>query len=356
MKLSALNKSKKLKIGISLALILALVISSFCLGSSLKIAEVENPVQGEDPLQITLLKTGDNVSEEITKGEEGDQSAGASKPDDTIVEQSDHKKQEETDNPKDEQEKQETESQTPEPDDSATDGNEESQDDGLFGEEGDEEADMDLAMVMIWYKYGKVPKTIVCGPSQEVSKTLNVAQLQNQQLKYEFYLTGEYAENVSITGVSMQEGDAENISVSDRGKMEIRLPNQSAQKDYTFYVDAQIKGKNADGETVKEDITFTFILHCHYAMDLELVLNWEKKGESNATMICAANDSVSRSIESNQVEGGILSYVPELTGALAKNANITKGYYTTASGKSGELHTASPRRPWSCIRQVEKSR
>lgn len=85
----------------------------------------------------------------------------------------------------------ETRPQEPDTSHQDTGDGQEGQEDGIQGSEGGEEAALDLALVMRWYRYGSQKATIVCGPGDSVQKSLNTAQLLNGDLRYHFDLTGE---------------------------------------------------------------------------------------------------------------------------------------------------------------------
>ena len=48
---------------------------------------------------------------------------------------------------------------------------------------------------MVWYKYGTDPNTLACAPDSTATKTVNVNQLENSRLKYEFKLAGSDAKS-----------------------------------------------------------------------------------------------------------------------------------------------------------------
>ena len=115
---------------------------------------------------------------------------------------------------------------------------EEGNEDDQQGEEGGEELNLDLAAVLTWYRYGNEPKTLTCGPSKAVAKTLNMAQLKNSELKYRFDLTGVDARYVEIISVSLAEGDSAYRDVAESGSVEIQLPGGNGDRKYTFQVTA----------------------------------------------------------------------------------------------------------------------
>lgn len=257
---------------------------------------------------------------------------------------------EETTEPQ-ETEPRETEPQATEPgatkpedednEDPTTGDGENGQEDGSQGEEGGEEMELALAAVMTWYKYGTQPKTIVCGPSERVGKTLNTAQLVNDELKYAFSLTGEDADNVRITAVWVKAGDGEFVETAEAGSAAIDLPNPETGRDYTFRVDARMETRDAQGNLVEQDISFTYVLHCVRLLDLELELSWKKDDGSTAKATCVADGTAAKTVESTELTENVFAYSTKLVGALAEDARITKAEYTTASGLVGILNEES---------------
>ena len=228
---------------------------------------------------------------------------------------------------------QETKPQQDQPQDPGTSEGTEGQEEGNTGDEGGQEAEPDLAVVLTWYKYGNYPKTVVCGPSEAVRRTINTAQLKNNELKYGFSVVGKDAEKLRITGVSVKAGDGLAQTVSQRGSISVDLADAHATRDYTFRVDTQYKAQN--GHT--EDVSFTFVLHCHYALDLEMELSWQRKDENSGSLTCAANQTAARTLHSSELAGNVFAYTPALAGALAENAQIVSAQYRTASGRSGAM-------------------
>ena len=231
----------------------------------------------------------------------------------------------------------ETKPQEDQPKDPGTGDGDEGQEDGNTGDEGGQETQPDLAVVMTWYKYGSFPKTVVCAPSEAVQKTVNTAQLKDSKLKYDFSVTGKDASKLQITGVSVKAGDGAEQTVSRSGSIRIELADAHATRDYTFRVDAQLKIKDDEGKTRTENVSFTYVVHCRYAMDLEMELNWQRKDGTAGIVTCAANQTAARTIQSSDLSEPALVYNPVLTGALEENARITKAEYRTASGQSGAI-------------------
>lgn len=314
--------------GLCILLSAAIVLGLVLPGTGMKRAEPENPLEDEGIREITVLKVGDNISELNTIVVPNGGSAAPTEPNETNPEETnpDETKPNETI-------PEETEAEKPDIDDG-----EEGNEDNNQGEEGGEELNLDLAMVMTWYKYGNEPKTLVCGPDKAVSKTLNTAQLIDNELKYEFNLKGADAEYVEITSVSVAEGDGAYRTVSDDGSIQINLPGGTGDRRYTFKVEAHAEKQNEEGDWVEQDITFIYVIKCEYTMDLQMELSWTPKDASERIITCGPDKAEVFSVQSYEVTERIFQYTTKLTGSLAEDAEITEASYTTASGQeSGPL-------------------
>ena len=326
--------SKKAKAGLCFMLILAIMLGLCDPGIGRRTLQPQNPLVDEKISEITQLQMGEN-GENPNPHESAE---NMTEPEGTQPKESEPEQTEPDETNPNETAPEETQLEDSENDDPDTGDGDEGQEDGDQGEEGGEESDLDLAMVMTWYKYGTQPKTIVCGPSEAVSKTLNTAQLVNNELKYLFSLTGTDADHIEIISVYLKEGDGQYTEITASGETKIELPNADAERNYTFQINAHFEKCDSQGDPVEQDITFTYVLHCCYALDVELELGWMKNGDSTATITCAANDSAARTIESNELTENVFAYMPKLIGALAEDAQIVKAEYTTASGGSGMLN------------------
>ena len=185
----------------------------------------------------------------------------------------------------------ETEAEEPDVDEG-----EEGNEDDNMGEEGGEELDLDLAAVMTWYRYGNEPKTITCSPSKAVAKTLNVAQLYHNELKYQFQLTGSDAEFVEITSVSLAESDSAYQEVSQDGKVQINLPGGNGNRKYTFQVTALAEKENHEGKLIRKEVMFFFVIKCEFSMDLEMELVWKEKEGKEHTVTCGPDKAEAFSV------------------------------------------------------------
>ncbi len=63
-------------------------------------------------------------------------------------------------------------------------------------------------------------------------------------------------------------------------------------QNYIFTVQATATQKNQKGETVENDVQFTFILRLESGVDLDLQLNWQTL-TAPAQATCSANGSIS---------------------------------------------------------------
>ena len=206
----------------------------------------------------------------------------------------------------------------------------------IGGGEGDGDNTVDLAMVMKWYKYGTQPKAIVCGPSNVVSADINTVHLDNGDLKYDFEIAGEEADNCEIVSVSVKEGDSVYREIGEKGELHINLPNATVGREYTFEVKTIWNTTDAKGKKVEQEIVYTYVIHFAYALDAELELIWQNN-DGTSKVVCPANETVAKTVESSDLTDNVFIYTPKLVGTLAQDATIIGGEYTTSSGDSGIL-------------------
>lgn len=308
---------------LSAAIILGLVLP----GTNMKPAQPTDPLENESIREISVLKVGENINELQTIVVPNGGSAAPTEP---------KEESEETD--PEESQPNETVPQETQTDEQDVDEGEEGNEDDQQGEEGGEELNLDLAAVLTWYRYGNEPKTITCGPSKAVAKTLNTAQLKNSELKYRFDLTGVDARYVEIISVSLAEGDSAYREVSESGSVEIQLPGGNGDRKYTFQVTALAEKENDEGETVQQEIQFFFVLKCEFTMDLEMELIWKEKEGKDHTITCGPDKAEAFTVQNYELNERIFNYTTNLKGTLADNAEIVEASYTTASGiHSGTL-------------------
>jgi len=339
MNIKRLLNNRNIRTGICVALILAIILGLVIPAVNIDTVQPAAPAMTNAEYAYDTLVLGEREQVEQSEDDSEEESdRGQMSKDETVIsEDSDNDKESEsTDN--ESKDSQETESKKDtETDDTDTGDGDDGQEDGLEGEEGGEVNEQTLGLVMTWYKYGRQPKTIVCGPSGTVKGRVNTAQLKDEELKYGFDFTGEKAKGASIKSVSVKKGDAPFTEISESGKIKIELPNASLGRTYTFRVDAIWKAKDAEGKTREEEITFTYKIQCAYAMDLELELSWDKKDGETGKVTIAANKKAAKTVEGSDIEDNNFVYTPKLTGALAKDAKLISGEYITASGQSGKL-------------------
>lgn len=321
-----MKHTKLIQTALSLLLCAALILGLWLPGVELAQKEPEDPLTEESVREISVLKFGEQSGEMNTVKLI---SGGAAS------ESEDGEEEEEPENtPEPTSKPQKTEDDTP-----STGDGDEGQEDGLQGDEGGDELTLDLALVMGWYRYGSERRTIVCSPASAVSRSVNTAQLKDDLLRYDFELTGEDAKHVEILSVTMAEGDAPPAPTAQKGEFKVTLP-EGGSRDYTFVVKALSQKRNEEGQKTNQELSFTYVLHCEYALDLELTLEWQRKNDTPGTVTCAADDTAARTIESHELTEGVLAYTPRLSGALAEGASITKGEFRTDSGETGNLNVS----------------
>ena len=314
--------------GICVLLSAAIVLGLVLPGTNMKPAQPKDPLENESIREISVLKVGENINELQTIVVPNGGSAAPTEP---------NEEQSEEENPEETQPN-ETVPQETQTDEQDVDEGEEGNEDDQQGEEGGEELNLDLAAVMTWYRYGNEPKTITCAPAKAVAKTLNTAQLKNNELKYRFDLTGADAGYVEITSVSMAAGDSAYREVSQDGSVGIELPGGNGDRKYTFQVTALAEKENDEGQLVQQEIQFFFVLKCEFTMDLEMELVWKEKDGTNHTITCGPDRAEAFTVQNYELNERVFNYTTKLKGTLADNAEIVEASYTTASGqRSGAL-------------------
>lgn len=314
--------------GICLLLSAAIALGLVLPGTNMEPAEPENPLTDSSAKEISVLSVGENISQLNTIVVPSGGSAPPTEPNETDSEETDP--EETQPNP--------TIPQETESDDPDIDQGEEGNEDQNQGADGGKELNLDLAAVMTWYRYGNEAKTLTCAPAKAVAKTVNTAQLVNNELKYKIELTGTDARYVEITSVSLAEGDSAYRDIAQKGNIDINLPGGNGDRKYTFQVNALAEKKDGNGDRVQQEVQFRFVMKCEYFMDLELELVWQEKDGRNHTVTCKPDKAEAFSVQSYELDGRKMNYSVKLTGALADKAQIVDAKYTTASGQnSGSL-------------------
>ena len=369
MKLKQWLRKRGLRIGLSLILVLAIVAQLCWPGLGLEVAEAESPTQIEQVSEIAHLHMGENDNDaeqeelqenaesQAQENESEEEESETEDPEETGTEEPETEETEteepENEEPENEEtEPQENESDEPEMQEEGTE-NEDHQTEGTGegddgpdeeqpGATGDESVVMDVAMVMTWYQYGVHPQNLVCLPSEVSQESINTAKLENNELKYEFSMEGTEKDRVESFTVQMKAGDDSYTEISESGTVPVRLPGAGEERSYTFLVTAKLKeGKNSQEDTMaaEQEVTFTYVLNCHYAMDLEMELTWEKGNGSVENLVCESEGTVEETISRKELSENIFNYKVNLNGTLADGAQIINGEYHTSSGTSGSLNT-----------------
>jgi len=241
MSLTQLFQKTTVRVGISCLLFATILMHVFLPVANMARIHPDNPLEDSSIREISVLQMGESLSNlsniVVPNG-------GTAAPKD--FEQGNMGP---TDQTSEESELEEPEPEEPIPDETEgeseeTDGeddlkDDEGNEDGEDGKEGGSEKEVELAAVMTWYKYGNEPNTIVCTPSGSVAQTVNVAQLVNNNLKYEFQITGQDARYVEIQSISLTHGNSMPNRVSESGSVDIELPNGKDSQDYTFQIKAR---------------------------------------------------------------------------------------------------------------------
>ena len=217
---------------------------------------------------------------------------------------------------------------------------EEGQEDGNQGAEGENLSELDLAMVLTWYKYGNQPKNIVCAPSESVSKTINTLHLKNDFFQYHFSLNGTDAGKVKIQSIEAAEGDNQSKEIEAKGTLLIQIPEGNEKRTYSFKVNALVKNKNHEGLVEEQLISFTYDITFEKTFDVQLEMSWEKADGSDGILVCEPDQTAKRTVTNNELTENVFKFTTKLTGTQAEEAELISAQYRTASGDGSALNTA----------------
>ena len=254
------------------ALVVALVLSICLPLMGMRSAEPDNPILQAEPQEITVLQAGKapggagsgDGAETSGSGANGDTESDLT----GDVEQPDPN---ETDNEAGQDTEQETipQDQPTQPDYSEADIG--TNTDSNQGDEGEEAGDtgemdedlplapLDLGAALTWYKYGSEPASIVCAPG---SLSASASFWPSSTTA-----TSPTASTSPVSTRRMRPSPGPSSSrkrsrkpIDTRGAVPMSLPDGAEYQNYIFTVQATATQKNQKGETVENDVQFTFLL------------------------------------------------------------------------------------------------
>ena len=217
---------------------------------------------------------------------------------------------------------------------------EEGYEEGNQGQEGENTSKLDLAMVLTWYKYGNQPKTIVCGPSDKVTKNVNLMQLSDNGFRYDFSLNGSDAYRGKIRSVQLFEGNLPGRQIEKSGELKIELPKGADRREYRFEVHAAVGQSGNGGTSEEQEIVFSYVIRFEESMDLQLEMSWERTDGSTGVLSCDADRMAKRTVTNNELKENVFHFSTKFKGLQAKEAQLVSAEYRTDSGESGSLNPA----------------
>lgn len=207
---------------------------------------------------------------------------------------------------------------------------EEGNEDGTQGDLTGEATDLNLAMVLTWYPYGKQTERISCQSMATQAKTINVSKLNGEVFRYRFSPEGADAGKIKNFTVSYQEGNRSFQTVDAEGNLTITKPANGESRVDTFQINAIARGTENQSE---QKLTFTFTIRWENKPDLEVKLKW-KKQERWTEVTGASGGTTAFSVNREELEGGYFQYEVSLSGDLKAESKITRFSVTTQSGDS----------------------
>lgn len=340
---------KVIRGGVSALLILALLFGLSWPILTTQLAVPENPITQDNIQSINAITLGENSgiedveniqsdSDRVVPNGQSEQIQG--RPEDHTGEDTPQNKPKDPLEPDITQEDPNTSDSKSEPEETKPIEDEGDQmEDGVSGSDGNQEVELDLGLVLTWYKYGTEPKTVVCAPDGSTNRTIRDSQLQNDELRYDLSFTGTHAANATVTGVAFGIANTVGESVDPSGVVDLMIPEGLGYRKYSFLVTADVEVLDTQGKKQVQQVEFTVVIHYKAGMDLDLELQWQRDGEP-AMFLCGANTQINQTVKSANLMDGIFHYSLALKGENAQSATLLQAEYTTASGQTGTLTPA----------------
>lgn len=214
--------------------------------------------------------------------------------------------------------------------------------------------DVDLGLVLYWYKYGREEKGILCPGGSAVTQTILTTQLPEGVLRYHLELTGEDASQAQLTELTLTTAeDTENLS--RRGELELALTPRGGRTEYDIRAQARYVQVFSDGTQLEQLVTFRIVLVYEDGLDLELEMCWQLASGGEAAATCMPGRTARRTVESDRLEDGLLEYDFFLLGDSADQAELLEVTYSASHGETGQLRTRGGVLPLQCAEGEEEA-
>lgn len=332
---------KKIRIGLNLLLVIALAVTLLAPAANRTPVQPDNPVSEANILPIETVNLGQSAGESLaqrlqslgTGGQQGQQSQEQEQPDQEQPEQQNPAQPQ----PDDTTGQQPQPAPQPQPSNPQNNGDGDQDNQAQEGEDGGEELEADLALVLTWYKYGSQAKTVVCTPNSAVGRTIQDTQLEDGRLRYQLAFSGLDSGDAEITRVQFGLLNAVGRDVDESGQVDLTIPQGQSDNAYGFQVEAVWHTRDADGVRVDRPLTFRIAIYYESGLDLEMELTWTDKAGAGTTLRCGADKQTSGTVRSSRLQLGSLPYALNLTGESARDAVIQSVTWRNETGESGQL-------------------
>lgn len=330
---------------VAMALTLALLVTVFAPLGAMERTAPQNPFRDGQALPIDSVDLGvvadGSLGEAIQSAGTGQQGGEASTESAADGQQEQMQEQGQQQAQPDAQDQSQSPSEKPEPtpnepQDPQENGDGEQQD-ANEGEEGGEEQELDLGLVLTWYKYGTEANTVVCGPNSAVGRTIKDTQLKENRLRYHLEFTGDDGGDCTVQQVRFGRRYTSGTQVETSGTVELTLPQGESQVVYCFTVTALWEGRDADGQAAEQELEFEIAIYYESGLDLDMNLNWTDKDGKTGTIRCAADKTASVTVKRSHLENDSLPYTLEMTGESARDAEFVSAAWSSDTGDRGEL-------------------
>lgn len=347
------NHPKWTYTAVGILLAAAFVVSLLLPALRLTPQEPENPIREENIAPIETISLGENgdgdrASAAISGSgvaalgeQKGGTASDASPREDEQEEQPPEQEPEQTPEQENPSEQPPEPSQnTQEPADGAGENTpNESENSTTSGESGEEtrEGELDLGLVLSWYKYGTEQRRALCPADSAVRQSILTTQLPGGSFRYALSLNGLDAEDATLVSVEYSDDGTNFAPAGSRGTLELALGAQGQTMRYTLRAEASYTRVNADGSKEAQSVQFRFVIEYSDGLDLEARMQWQPASGGAAGLTCLPDAQAHETLSAGELADDQLKFSFLLDGESAPDARIVSLSYSATNGEGGEL-------------------
>ena len=352
------NHQKWTYTAVGILLAAAFVVSLLLPALRLTPQEPENPIREENIAPVETISLGENADGDRASaalsgsgvaalGEQKGGTSSEASPREEEQEQEPEQEPEQTPEQTPEQEQDAPSEQPPEqtentqdPTDSAGENTpDESENSATTGDSGEEEreGDLDLGLVLSWYKYGTEQRRALCPADSAVRQSILTTQLPGGSFRYSLSLNGLDAEDATLVSVEYSDDGTNFSPAGSRGTLDLALGAQGQTTRYTLRAEARYTRVNSDGTKEEQSVQFRFVIEYSDGLDLEARMQWQPASGGAAGLTCLPDAQARETLSAGDLADDQLRFSFLLDGESASDARIVSLGYSATNGEGGEL-------------------